>query len=70
MTGDHPARPVLVASNDPPPAAWPKPRLGVPTAAIDHRPFGRDRAAFEAGLADPSTRPGPTSCALPASCAS
>mgnify|MGYP002652676713 CR=1 FL=1 len=27
--------------------------LGVPTAAVDHRPFGRDRAAFEAALLEP-----------------
>lgn len=51
MTGDHPARPVLVLSNDP--AAQGLKRaaaLGVPTAAVDHRPFGRDRAGFEAAL--------------------
>ena len=54
MTGDHPARPVLVASNDP--AAQGLARaaaMGVPTAAADHRPFGRDRAAFEAELLKP-----------------
>lgn len=54
MTGDHPARPVLVASNDP--AAQGLARaaaMGVPTAAVDHRPFGRDRAAFEAELLKP-----------------
>jgi phosphoribosylglycinamide formyltransferase 1 len=51
MTGDHPARPVLVASNDP--AAGGLARAagqGIPTAAVDHRPFGRDRAGFEAAL--------------------
>ncbi len=51
MTGDHPARPVLVASNDP--NAYGLTRaaaLGIPTAAVDHRPFGRDRAGFEAAL--------------------
>ena len=54
MTGDHPARPVLVASNDP--AAQGLERaseLGVPVAAVDHRPFRGDRAAFEAELLKP-----------------
>ena len=51
MTGDHPARPVLVASNDPAASGLEKARAaGVPTAAVDHRPFGKDRAAFEAEL--------------------
>ncbi len=27
--------------------------LGVPVAAVDHRPFGKDRAAFEAALLAP-----------------
>ncbi len=51
MTGDHPARPVLVASNDPaaPGLAWAAAH-GLPTAAIDHRRFGQDRPAFEAAL--------------------
>lgn len=54
MTGDHPARPVLVASNDPAAAGLDRAAaLGVPTAAVDHRPFGRDRAAFEAALLEP-----------------
>lgn len=51
MTGDHPARPVLVASNDPEAAGLAKAAAsGIATAAVDHRPFGRDRAAFEAEL--------------------
>lgn len=51
MTGDHPARPVLVVSNDPQASGLDKARaLGVPTAVVDHKPFGRDRAAFEAAL--------------------
>jgi len=51
MAGDHPARPVLVASNDPAATGLTKAAaLGIPTAATDHRPFGRDRAAFEAAL--------------------
>jgi phosphoribosylglycinamide formyltransferase-1 len=51
MTGDHPARPVLVASNDPAAAGltWAAAQ-GIATAAVDHRPFGRDRSAFEAAL--------------------
>jgi phosphoribosylglycinamide formyltransferase-1 len=52
MVGDHPARPVLVASNDPAAAGLAKAAaLGIPTAAVEHRPFGRDREAFEAELA-------------------
>lgn len=51
MTGDHPARPVLVASNDPGAGGLARAAaLGIPTAAVDHRPFGKDRAAFEAAL--------------------
>lgn len=54
MTGDHPARPVLVASNDPAAAGLARAAaMGVPTAAVDHRPFRGDRAAFEAALLDP-----------------
>jgi phosphoribosylglycinamide formyltransferase 1 len=51
MTGDHPARPVLVASNDPAAAGLGRAAaLGIATAAVDHRPFGKDRTAFEAAL--------------------
>lgn len=51
MTGDHPARPVLVLSNDPKAGGLDKARaMGIPAQAIDHKPFGRDRAAFEAAL--------------------
>ncbi len=51
MTGDHPARPCLVLSNDPEAAGLAKAAaLGIPTAAVDHRPFKGDRAAFEAAL--------------------
>ena len=54
MTGDHPARPVLVLSNDPEAGGLAKARaMGIPTAAVDHRPFGQDRAAFEAELMKP-----------------
>lgn len=47
----HPATPCLVASNDPAAAGLARAAArGVPTAALDHRPFGKDRAAFEAEL--------------------
>ena len=49
MTGDHPARPVLVASNDPAAAGLQRAAaLGIATAAVDHRAFKGDRPAFEA----------------------
>ncbi|MCV2889895.1 phosphoribosylglycinamide formyltransferase [Ruegeria aquimaris] len=51
MTGDHPARPCLVLSNDANAGGLAKAAArGVPTAVVDHRPFGKDRAAFEAEL--------------------
>ncbi|MDO6590727.1 phosphoribosylglycinamide formyltransferase [Loktanella sp. D2R18] len=51
MQGDHPARPVLVLSNDPNAGGLEKARaLGVATATLDHKPYGKDRAAFEAAL--------------------
>ena len=54
MTGDHPARPCLVASNDPDAAGLARAaERGVPTAAVDHRPFKGDRSAFEAALMEP-----------------
>lgn len=54
MGPDHPARPVLVLSNDPAAAGLARAQaLRVATAAVDHRPFGRDRAAFEAALLQP-----------------
>ena len=50
----HPAVPVLVASNDPAAGGLAKAAAqGVATAAVDHRPFGKDRAAFEAALLEP-----------------
>ncbi len=54
MVGDHPARPVLVASNDPEAGGLKKAAaLGIPTAAVDHRPYGKDRVAFEAEFLKP-----------------
>jgi phosphoribosylglycinamide formyltransferase 1 len=51
MTGDHPARPVLVLSNRPDAGGLEKARArGVPTSVVDHRPFGPDRAGFEAAV--------------------
>ena len=52
MVGDFPARPVLVLSNNPDAAGLARARaLGVPVAAVDHRPYGHDRAGFEAAMA-------------------
>ena len=51
MTGDHPARPVLVLSNDPEAAGLARAEArGVPVAAVSHKPFAGDRPAFEAAL--------------------
>lgn len=50
MTGNHPARPVFVVSNDPQAGGLAKARaLGLPTAVVDHRDYA-DRAGFEAAL--------------------
>ncbi|WP_424984607.1 phosphoribosylglycinamide formyltransferase [Microbulbifer sp. S227A] len=54
MRGDHPARPCLVMSNDASAGGLAKAaERGVATAVVDHRPFGGDRAAFEAELIKP-----------------
>lgn len=51
MTGDHPARPVLVLANSGAAGGLAKARaLGVNTAVVDHRPFAGDRHAFEDAL--------------------
>lgn len=51
MTGDHPARPCLVLSNNADAGGLAKAAaMGVPTAVVDHRPYGSDRAAFEDAL--------------------
>nr|WP_281495954.1 phosphoribosylglycinamide formyltransferase [Marivita sp. S6314] len=53
MTGDHPARPVLVLSNTAEAGGLEKARArGIMTAVVDHRPFGANRAAFEDKLND------------------
>ena len=49
MVGDHPARPILVASNDPNAAGLERAAaLGIMTAAVDHR--GKSRTEFESEL--------------------
>ena len=54
MAEDRAAVPVLVASNDPAAAGLGRAAaLGVPTAAVDHRAFAGDRAAFEAAFLSP-----------------
>jgi len=51
MVGDHPARCVLVASNDPAASGLARAaEMGIATAAVDHRAYKGDRAAFEAAL--------------------
>lgn len=53
MTGDHPARPVLILSSDPAAGGLRKAAArGIPAKAVDHRAFGDDRAAFEEALQD------------------
>jgi phosphoribosylglycinamide formyltransferase-1 len=50
MHGDHPARPVLVASNDPDAGGLKKAQdMGIATAAVNHASFG-SRHDFEAEL--------------------
>ncbi|QQA44270.1 phosphoribosylglycinamide formyltransferase [Pelagovum pacificum] len=48
MEGDHPGEAALVLSNNPDAGGLRRAAArGVPTIAIDHRPFGKDRKAFE-----------------------
>jgi len=50
----HPATACLVLSNRPDAAGLRRAaELGIPTACIDHRSFGGDRAAFETAMAGP-----------------
>lgn len=54
MAGNHPARPVLVLSNNAAAGGLEKAAdLNIPTAVVDHRPFAGDRHAFEAALGEP-----------------
>jgi phosphoribosylglycinamide formyltransferase-1 len=51
MTGDHPARPVLVLSNRPEAGGLELAGgMGIDTAVVDHRAFKGDRPGFEAAL--------------------
>lgn len=51
MTGGHPARPVLVLSNVATAGGIAKAQAtGIATTVVEHKPFGRDREAFEAAL--------------------
>jgi phosphoribosylglycinamide formyltransferase-1 len=53
MGPDHPAEAVLVVSNVPGAGGLAKAAArGVPTAVVDHRPFGADRTGFEAQLTE------------------
>jgi len=48
---DYPAEPVLVLSNKPDAIGLETAKArGLPAIAVDHKPFGKDRAAFEAAL--------------------
>lgn len=54
QAADHPAEPCLVLSNNPEASGLAHAAArGVATAAVDHRPFKGDRAAFEAELIKP-----------------
>lgn len=56
---EHPAEPCLVLCNRPDAAGLGHAmELGIPTACIDHRGFGGDRAAFEAAMARPLAESG------------
>lgn len=51
MQADHPAKPCLVMANKADAGGLAKASsMGVPTAAIDHKCYGADRAAFEDAL--------------------
>lgn len=51
MTGDHPARPCAVVSNKETAGGirWAE-EQGIATVVVDHKPYGTNRAAFEAAL--------------------
>lgn len=51
LAGSDVGRIVLVLSNDPAAGGLARAAaMGLPTAVVDHRPYGRDRAGFEAAL--------------------
>lgn len=51
MTGDHPARPILVLSNRADAGGLQKAAArGIRAEVVDHRPFGEDGASFEDAL--------------------
>ena len=53
MVGNHPARPVLVLSNEPNAGGLKRAReLDVESAVVDHRPFRGDRSEFECALTE------------------
>ena len=50
---DYPAQIVLVLSNEPDAAGLDHARqAGITTVVVDHKPFGKDREAFERALDD------------------
>lgn len=50
-SSDYPANPILVLSNRPQVAGLDQAkRLGIATLTVDHRPFGKDREAFERAM--------------------
>ncbi|WP_299774653.1 phosphoribosylglycinamide formyltransferase [uncultured Tateyamaria sp.] len=53
MDASHPATPIVVVSNraDAGGIAWAK-DAGLATVVVDHRPFGKDRAGFEAAISE------------------
>lgn len=60
MAGDHPCEAVLVLSNVPEAGGLAKAaELGIPTAVLDHKTFGKDRAAFEEALHETLTAANP-----------
>ena len=51
MTGDHPARPVLVVSNRPDAGGLARAQdMGLQTAIVDHRAFPKNRTGFETAM--------------------
>jgi len=55
----YPAKPVLVLSNRPDAKGLETAaRAGIPTAAIDHKTYGKDREAFERAMQDQLTEAG------------